>query len=139
MKQHFEALIASHSWSTVKIVRNCLQFFYKYTLNKQWQWLDIVKPPQVRRLPDILSVDEVALVISRTRKLRYQVFFMTLYSLGLRLSEAINLKLGDIDAAPMQVHVRDGKGGKDRLVPLPRRTLAVLRCYWQTHRHPQVG
>ncbi len=137
MKQYFETLIASHSWSTVKIDRNGLQFFYKYTLNKQWQWLDIVKPPQVRRLPDILSVDEVALVISRTKQLRYQVFLLVLYSLGLRLSEAINLTLSDIDAALMQVHVRDGKYGKDRFVPLPRRTLASLRSYWKTHRHPK--
>ncbi len=137
MKQHFDALIESHSWSTVKIDRNGLQFFYKYTLNKQWQWLDIVKPPQVRRLPDILSVAEVAMLISRTKQLRYQAFLLTLYSLGLRLSEAINLKVGDIDPALMQVHVRDGKYGKDRFVPLPRRTLVTLRCYWQTHRHPQ--
>ena len=137
LKDYFNALIQSHSWSTVKIDRNGLQFFYKYTLNKQWKWLDIVKPKQVKRLPDILSVEEVALIISRTRQLRYQVFLLTLYTLGLRLGEAINLEVGDIDSANMKVHVRDGKYGQDRLVPLPRRTLAVLRSYWQTHRHPK--
>lgn len=137
LKQYFNALIKSHSWSTVKIDRNGLQFFYKFTLDKQWQWLDIVKPPQVKRLPDILSVDEVGLVISRTRQLRYQVFLLTLYTLGLRLGEAINLEIGDIDRASMKVHVRDGKYGKDRLVPLPRRTLAVLGAFWKTHQHPK--
>ncbi len=135
LKRYFDALIQSHSWSTVKIDRNGLQFFYRYTLDKQWQWLNIVKPQQVKRLPDVLSVAEVALIISRTRQLRYQVLFFTLYSLGLRLSEAINLTVADIDSANMQVHVRDGIGGKDRLVPLPRRTLAVLRHFWQHHRH----
>ena len=50
LKTYFVNLIASHSWSTVKLERNGLQFFYRYTLNKQWQWLDIVKPPQVKHL-----------------------------------------------------------------------------------------
>ena len=135
LKQYFNALIKSHSWSTVKIDRNGLQFFYKFTLEKQWQWLNIVKPPQVKRLPDILSVEEVGRLISQTRQLRYQVLFLVIYTLGLRLGEAINLTVHDIDGANMKVHVRDGKGGKDRLVPLPLRTLAVLRRYWQTHRH----
>ncbi|WP_268807350.1 MULTISPECIES: tyrosine-type recombinase/integrase [Colwellia] len=53
------------------------------------------------------------------KQLRYQVFFMTLYSMGLRLSEGLNLTVHDIDGLHMQVHIRDGKGGKDRLVPLP--------------------
>ncbi|MCL1037458.1 tyrosine-type recombinase/integrase, partial [Shewanella submarina] len=109
----------------------------RHVLNKQWQWLNIVKPPQVKRLPDILTPTEVAIVISLTRQLRYQVFFLTLYSMGLRLGEAISLRVGDVDSALMQVHIRDAKGGKDRLVPLPNRTLLALRYYWQTHRHPQ--
>ncbi|MGK0272598.1 MAG: integrase/recombinase XerD [Cocleimonas sp.] len=96
-----------------------------------------MKPPQVKRLPDILTPAEVSIVISLTHKLRYQVYFLTLYSMGLRLGEAISLQVGDIDSALMQVHIRDAKGGKDRLVPLPQRTLLALRYYWQTHRHPR--
>ncbi|WP_246028453.1 tyrosine-type recombinase/integrase [Shewanella atlantica] len=92
----------------------------------------------MKRLPDILTPCEVAIVISLTRQLRYQVFFLTLYSMGLRLGEAISLQVGDIDSQLMQVHVRNAKGGKDRLVPLPKRTLLALRYYWQTHRHPQI-
>ncbi len=57
--------------------------------------------------------------------------------MGLRLGEGLNLKVQDIDAHTMQIHVRNGKGGKDRLVPLPQRTLNALRSYWLTHRHPQ--
>ena len=138
LKQYFNSLIQTHSWSTVKIDRNGLQFFYRYTLNKQWEWLAIVKPPQVRRIPDILTPSQVSDIINQTKQLRYQVFFMTLYSMGLRLSEALNLTVHDIDGLQMQVHVRDGKGGKDRLVPLPSRTLLALRCYWKTHRHERL-
>ncbi|MFT6908618.1 MAG: integrase/recombinase XerD [Oleiphilaceae bacterium] len=138
LKQYFNALIQTHSWSTVKLDRNGLQFFYRYTLDRQWEWLNIVKPPQVKRLPDILTPAQVGLVISETKQQRYQVYFLTLYSMGLRLSEALNLTVHDIDSQLMQVHVRDGKGGKDRLIPIPQRTLAALRSYWQTHRHPQL-
>lgn len=98
LKRYFADLIASHSWSTVKLDRNGLQFFYFHVLNKSWQWLNIVKPPQVKHLPDILTPCEVAMVISLTRQLRYQVCFLTLYSMGLRLGEAISLQVGDIDA-----------------------------------------
>lgn len=138
LKQYFNSLIQTHSWSTVKIDRNGLQFFYRYTLNIKWVWLDIVKPPQVKRIPDILTPSQVSVVINQTRKLRYQVFFMTLYSMGLRLSEGLNLTVHDIDEPTMLVHVRDGKGGKDRMVPLPQTTLLALRHYWKTHRHTRL-
>lgn len=138
LKLYFVSLIETHSWSTVKLDRNGLQFFYRYTLEKKWEWLDIVRPPHEKKLPDIISPPQVALLISMTQQRRYQVFFLTLYSMGLRLGEGLNLTVQDIDAHTMQVHVRDGKGGKDRLVPLPQRTLNALRAYWQTHRHPKL-
>lgn len=136
LKQYFNALIKTHSWSTVKLDRNGLQFFYRYTLDKKWQWLDIVKPPQVKHLPDILTPSQVSDVINQTKQIRYQVFFLTLYSMGLRLSEALTLTIHDIDSQSMQIHIREGKGGKDRLVPLPHRALVALRRYWKTHSHP---
>jgi integrase/recombinase XerD len=84
LKDYFSALVKSHSWSTVKVDRNGLQFFFKYVLERQWIWVDIVKPPQTRVLPDILSVKEVERVINGTRELRYQTFLLTAYSMGLR-------------------------------------------------------
>jgi len=136
LKDYFSSLVQSHSWSTVKLDRNGLQFFYKHVLNKQWYWVDIVKPPQVRSLPDILTPEEVALLINSTRELRYQVYILTTYSMGLRLGEALNLKVGDIDAKQHRVHIRNGKGRKDRYVTLPDFTLYALRKYWSTHRNP---
>ncbi|MEZ8510577.1 tyrosine-type recombinase/integrase, partial [Vibrio splendidus] len=136
LKQFFASLIQTHSWSTIKLDRNGLQFFYRYTLDKQWEWLNIVKPPQVKRLPDILTPQQVSSLITHTRQARYQVFFLTLYSMGLRLSEGLNLTVHDIDSQTMRVHIREGKGGKDRMVPLPQRTLKALRTHWLTHKHP---
>ena len=136
LKHFFASLIQTHSWSTIKLDRNGLQFFYLYTLDKQWEWLNIVKPPQVKRLPDILTPQQVCSLISHPRQTRYQVFFLTLYSMGLRLGEGLNLTVHDIDSQTMRVHIREGKGGKDRMVPLPLRTLKALRVHWLTHKHP---
>ena len=137
LRDYFLALVQSHSWSTVKLDRNGLQFFYRHILNRPWQWVEIVKPPKVKTLPDILSVGEVAKVINQTREARYQTYLLCVYSMGLRLSEALNLTIADIDAARQKVHVRCGKGRKDRFVFLPDRTLLLLRKYWVSHRNPE--
>ena len=138
LKRHFDALVREYSWSTVKVERNGLQFFYQHVLNKQWTWVNIIKPPRKSVLPDILSLADVERLINATRELRYQTFLLTAYSMGLRLGEALNLKVGDIDRERMQVHVRLGKGKKDRLVTLPVVALHALRRYWATHRNPAL-
>jgi len=138
LKDYFTALVKSHSWSTVKVDRNGLQFFYRHVLNQQWVWVDIIKPPQTRVLPDILTVNEVERMINGTRELRYQTFILTTYSLGLRLGETLNLRVGDIDSERMKVHIRQGKGRKDRFVTLSEVSLQALRDYWATHRNPQL-
>lgn len=138
IKGYFDSLIKSHSWSTVKVDRNGLQFFYKHILNKEWVWIDIVKPPQKKVLPDILTIYEIQRVINGTRELRYQTFILTVYSMGLRLGEALNLQVGDIDKERMKVHIRQGKGKKDRFVTMPRASLMALRKYWATHRNPNL-
>ncbi|MCP4954468.1 MAG: tyrosine-type recombinase/integrase [Photobacterium aquimaris] len=135
LKRYFAQLIKTHSWSTVRIDRNGLQFFFKHVLQRDWEWLNIVKPPQVKTLPDILTPAEVSHLINSTKQLRYQVFFLTLYSLRLQLGEGLDLAVGDIDSHRMLVHIRNGKGGKDRFIPIPRRTLYALRYYWQTHKN----
>ncbi len=137
-KAYFDALIARRSWSLVKIERCGLEFFYRHVLGRHWPCVDMRKPPVVRSLPDVLTVDEIARLIIHTRERRYQTFWWVAYSMGLRLGEALNLRIGDIDAARGQVHVRDGKGNKDRFVVLPTLTLACLRRYWREHRHPQL-
>ena len=138
LRQYFMHLVEHRSWSLVKIARNALQSFYQYVLGKPWEYVPIAKPPKVQSLQDVLSLDEIGRLISRTRKLSYQVYFLTTYSLGLRLSEALNLTVADVDSHLMRVHVRCGKGKKDRFVPLPLMTLKALRRYWATHRHPDL-
>ena len=138
LKAYFSSLVDSHSWSTVKIDRNGLQFFYRHVLEKKWDWINIVKPPVVQRLPTVLTQTEMAILLNSTRQLRYRIYFLTLYSMGLRLSEGLQLQVGDIDAGRHQLMVRNAKGAKDRIVPLPEVTLSALRFYWRHHRHPQL-
>ena len=138
LKDYFAGLVKSHSWSTVKLDRCGIQFFYRHVLNNPWDWVKIVKPPEVRSLPDILTQEETFKVINITRKLRYRVFFLTTYSMGLRLSEGLQLEVGDIDGGRQRVHIRGAKGGKDRFVPLPGVTLEALRRFWTTHRNPRL-
>jgi integrase len=136
LENYFGELVETHSWSTVKIDRLGLMFFFKHVLEKDWQWLEIVKPPKVQSIPDILTPAEIESLIGATKKLRYRVFLLTTYSMGLRLTEALSLQVGDIDSDRKLVHIRRGKGHKDRMVPLPDRTLYALRVLWSKHRHP---
>ena len=138
LENYFVDLVESHSWSTVKIDRLGLMFFWKHVLELDWQWLNIVKPPQIKSIPDILTPSEIERLICATKKMRYRVFLLATYSMGLRLTEALSLEVGDIDGDRMLVHIRRGKGHKDRMVPLPDRTLLALRVLWSKHRHPTL-
>jgi integrase len=134
---YFNDLLESHSWSAVKLDLYGLKFFYSRVLGRTWEDIPLIKPPKTTRIPDILSVEQLHQLIAATSKLSYRVFFFTAYSLGLRLGEGIGLKVGDIDSSTMRVHIRDAKGNKDRLVPLPEKTLRILQNFWSVHRHPE--
>ncbi len=138
LTDYFSDLIGTHSWSAVKLDLYGLKFYTIHVLRKPWAMPDLIKPPKAQRLPDIVTTQEAQRLFATTRTLSYRVFFFTLYSLGLRLSEGLALKVGDIDGARGRVHIRDSKGNRDRLVPLPRATLDVLRKFWSVHRHPEL-
>lgn len=136
LTDYFTDLLDTHSWSAVKLDLYGLKFYYTYVLRKPWVAVDLIKPPKARRLPDVVTVEQAGRLFQTTRILSYRVFYFTLYSLGLRLGEGLRLQVGDIDADRRRVHIRNAKGNKDRFVPLPAATLAVLRRFWQTHRNP---
>jgi len=138
LTDYFSDLLASHSWSAVKLDLYGLKFFYTHVLRQPWVAPDLIKPPKVQRLPDLLTVAEAQRLFQATEVASYRVFFFTLYSLGRRLGEGRRLQVGDIDATRGRVHLRDAKGNKDRLVPLPTATLGVRRRFWQVHRHPTL-
>jgi integrase/recombinase XerD len=136
LTDYFTDLVASHSWSTVKLDLYGLKFYYAYVLRKPWVAPGLIKPPKTQRLPDIVTVEETQRLFAATRVISYRVFYFTLYSLGLRLGEGLRLQVGDIDAAHGRVHIRNAKGNRDRLVPLPQATHQLLRRFWSVHRNP---
>jgi site-specific recombinase XerD len=138
LRQYFLFImnVKHYSRNTITIALCAIKFFFEKTLNRNWRLLSIVRPAPEHKLPVILSLEEVREILNRVRLPRYRVCLSTIYSCGLRLQEGIRLEVPDIDSGRMMIHVRHGKGGKDRYVPLPERTLELLRQFWATHRNP---
>ncbi len=122
---------------TMTIALCGIKFFYEVTLQRQWNCFNIIRPEKTQKLPTVLSREEVVQVLGGIRKLAYRSCLTTLYSCGLRLNEGLSLAVQDIDRQRRLVHVRQGKGKKDRYVPLPDGTYQLLRQQWATHRHPK--
>ena len=136
LTEYFTDRLKSRSWSAVKHDLYGLMFYYRHVLRTPWVAPGLIKPPRAQRLPDIVTVEEADRLFMATRVPSYRAFFFTLYSLGLRLGEGLRLQVGDIDAGNRRVHIRNAKGNKDRFVPLPEATLAMLRRFWASHRNP---
>jgi site-specific recombinase XerD len=124
------------SRSSFTIALSGLKFFYERTLHREWATLDLPRRTREKKLPAVLSVAEVRQILACLRRPYYRVCLTTIYSCGLRLREGVSLQVGDIDSERRMLHIRQGKGDKDRYVPLPEGTLKLLREYWSTHRHP---
>ena len=138
LRQYFLHVKNVKHWSRATMTQSIcgIKFFFEQTLKRDWTTLHIVRPAKEKRLPVILTVEEVRRILSAIRLLRYRACLTTIYACGLRLKEGTHLQVADIDSTRMFVHVRLGKGGKDRYVPLPQSTLELLRLYWTTHRNP---
>jgi integrase/recombinase XerD len=138
LRQYFLYLknVKQVSRSTHTLALCGIKFFYEHTLKREWHTLEFARPAKVKKLPVVLSMQEVRQVLSCVHYLRYRVCLTTIYACGLRLLEGVSLQVKDIDGARKMVHVRHGKGGKDRYVPLPDACLQMLRTYWVTHRNP---
>jgi len=103
-------------------------------LRRPWEEFDIRRPSRSIKLPAVLSQKEVKRIIDITSNLKHRTFISLIYSCGLRLDELCNLKVSNIDSDRMQIHIRSGKGGKDRYVMLSQKILLMLREYWKRYR-----
>jgi site-specific recombinase XerD len=117
------------------VVLGGLRFFYQQALGRDWKSLNVAKPRSEKKLPVVLSRDEVWSVLDAVRIDVYRVCLTTIYACGLRLMEGASLQIPNVDSARGVLHVR-GKRRKDREVPLPTATLQLLRDHWRTHRSP---
>jgi integrase len=118
------------------VALNAVKFLYTYTLQRPWPFRDLIRPPLPLKRPVVLSVEEVWLVLDHIRLPHYRVCLSVIYCGGLRLREGVRLQVSQIDSARMPLHMRGAKGNKDRAIPLPPRTLTLLRAHWLTQRNP---
>jgi len=121
--------------ATATIALCGIKFFYEQTLQRQWPTLQLIRPPREKKLPVVLSRQEVRRALGAVRIPVYRACLTTIYAGGLRLLEGAHLQVPDIDGDRMLFHIH-GKGKKDRYVPLPQPTLHMLRAFWRTHRSP---
>ncbi|MGQ0605251.1 MAG: tyrosine-type recombinase/integrase [Anaerolineales bacterium] len=124
------------SASAITIALTGIKFFYQHTLQRDWPTFALVRARREKKLPVVLSVAEVQTVLRAVQRPHYRLCLSTLYACGLRLQEGLHLQVSDIDGDRCLLHVRLGKGHRDRYVPLPARLLQELRSFWRSHRHP---
>ena len=138
LRQYFLFLANEKKWAraSTTIALCGIKLFYERTLQRDWPTLRFVRPPFEKKLPVILSREEVRRIFAEVRVPVYRACLTTIYSCGLRLMEGARLQVADVDSARMVLHVH-GKGKRDRYAPLPEATLPMLRQFWKTHRSPE--
>jgi len=123
------------AYGTLRVALSGIKFFYETTCPRPWKIFSMLRLKNEKTLPEVITRQQVRQIILAATTQRMRVFFWTVYSLGLRLNEALHLEIGDIDGQRKMVHVHRGKGAKDRYIPISQFTIEALRRYWLTHRH----
>jgi len=125
------------SWASCNTIRHGLRFFYRVTLDRPATEFYLPCAKQPSKLPEILSHEEIVRLFTVTTNRKHRALLVTTYAAGLRASEVTRLRVTDIDSQRMTIRVEQGKGRKDRYVPLAPRLLEQLRAYWREQRTPR--
>jgi integrase/recombinase XerD len=119
------------TWATVQVNRGALKFLYVRVLKQTWFDEEIAAPKRRPRLPTVMSPEEIARILDRTTNLKHWTILATFYATALRCNELRHLKLSDLDSQKLVLHVREGKGGVPRDIPLSPPLLERLRIYYR--------
>ena len=119
--------------STINLYNCAIRFFYEVTLEKDINYKRVPHSKQHKTRPEVLSVPELISFFDKINNPKHFAFYLNLYGSGLRISEMLSLQTGDIDGKRMLLHVRNGKGGKERFTPLTEAGYKALRYYWKTY------
>jgi len=138
IRDYFVYLHQGKGWSrpAITIALCGLKFCFEQTMHRDWNVFSVIRPKLEKKLPVVLSREEVKAVLEMVRLPFYRVCLQTIYSCGLRLQEGTHLRIEDVDSARLRLHLRTAKAGKHRCVPLPQSTLLALRQCWKTHHNP---
>lgn len=139
-KQHIQSYLLwllkhkGYSETHVHMAVNAIKFYFEQVEKRGREFYDIPRPKKPLLLPEVLAEKEVVSLLNKVQNLKHKVLLMTAYSAGLRVSELVNLQLKDIDSARMIIYIRQGKGKKDRVVPLSKTLLIHLRQYYKAYK-----
>lgn len=139
IRQFFLNLVNSRkvSRSTFKIHLCAVKFFFERTLGRQWHVLQLIRPGIRFKIPTVFSQDEIKKLLNCVENPVYRACLALIYGCGLRISEAVAIQIGDFDKERRTIHIRNGKGGKDRYVPYSLATREMLRKYWRENNRPK--
>lgn len=135
--KHFQDFINNYNFTSVSQqnqVINAIRFLYKYGLNKKYDKVSFKRPKKEKKLPRVIDSDVLKSKIESITNLKHRTILTLAYSVGLRVSEVVNLKISDIDSDRMLINIRQSKGRKDRIVPLSKTVLKLLREYYIQYR-----
>ena len=133
----FQNYLDNYSFTSVSQqnqVINAIRFLYKFGLNKKYDKVSFKRPKKEKKLPKVIDGDFIKLKLSQIENLKHKTILSLTYSVGLRVSEVINLKIEDIDSKRMVIHIKNAKGRKDRIVPMSENILILLRRYYKEYR-----
>jgi integrase/recombinase XerD len=140
VREFFLHLVRERGYApkTMRLALAALGGFYRDMLGQAgWKVFKEVRTKDRERLPEVLLREEVRLILSEVKEPRFATPLRLIYLCGLRLSEALHVEVRDIHRQQQRLHIREGKGGKDRFVPLPQAALDDLTAWWKCHRHPR--
>jgi len=115
-------------------VINAIRFLYKFGLNKKYNKVSFSRPKKEKKLPRVIDGELIKEKITNIQNLKHKTILTLTYSVGLRVSEVVNIKIADIDSNRMILHIKNAKGKKDRIVPLSQYVLELLRKYWKDYK-----
>ena len=125
---------SGQSWSSVNSYYSGIKWFYTYVLEREWNHRQLPRPRREKKLPEVLSKEELKRLIESVSNLKHRTALMVMYSGGLRIGEVVKLQIKDIDSDRMLIRVEQGKGRKDRYTLLSPVALLSLRRYWKYYR-----
>lgn len=133
VSNHFQEYLDNYTFSSISQqnqIINSIRFLYKYGLEREYDKVSFIRPRKEKHLPKIIEKEFLISRINNIKNLKHKAIISLAYSTGMRVSEVLSLKISDIDSKRMVIHIVNGKGKKDRIVPLSKNILELLRKYW---------
>ena len=130
----FQDYLDNYSFSSVSQqnqIINAIRFLYKFVLEKKYDKVSFKRPKSEKKIPKVIDGEFIKSKLSKIKNTKHRTILTLTYSVGLRVSEVVDLKIEDIDSKRMLIHIKNAKGRKDRIVPLSQKVLDLLREYWK--------